>query len=444
MEKCIYNDKILYASDVLQSFDFEQSIRNCHSLICCDCGAKVHFKHGKKYIECFAHYRKDECKYSEYSRKRSDIFKYAQHALYSPMQKIAEKHGLTLDEDVILIKDHYTAFVLKGESKKYAIDIIDTTISATILEKRKNLYEDSGYKYLQITVDKSAESQPFHERDNAYFPVKYSLNTSLNHTAIVIDKERKNWFIYILDNMDISDVEDNFYDYPDWYIYDTFSMPITLDDIDINEHGFFTATSSIAFSSFYNNRRNAKNKWIKEETIRHERQRRQAEEARKLAEIRRQESELRLKEAKEKRKQEAEAKQAAAEAAERQAAQVAEQRRQKRVADEKAEIAYIHKTTGGYVGSKINGKYEVCSLESLTSTRPSRDWLCEYQHSHFMERIGELQEYKQSGIRTLFAKMCFIKPAETAILLQILSELKSTDSEAASVIEYLMQRAGIQ
>ena len=115
----------------------------------------------------------------------------------------------------------------------------------------------------------------------------------------------------------------------------------------------------------------------------------------------------------------------------------------KRTADEKAEVSHIHKTTGGYVGSKINGKYEVNSLEALTATRPSRDWLCEYQHSHFMERIGEIQEYKQSGIRTLFAKMCFIRPAETTILSQILSELKITDSETASVIEYLMQRAGI-
>ena len=109
--------------------------------------------------------------------------------------------------------------------------------------------------------------------------------------------------------------------------------------------------------------------------------------------------------------------------------------------DEKSEIAQIHRTTGGYVGSKINGKYEISSLESLTSSRPSRDWLCEYQRSHFMERINEIQEFKQSGIRTLFAKLCYIKPSEISILQEIVSELKNTDSETAGVIEYLMKRA---
>lgn len=443
MEKCVYNGEVLYAYQVLQDFDFEQKIRNCRALRCCDCDAPVFFKHGKQRAECFAHYKREECKYGDYCSKQSNIFKYVQRELYIPLQRIAENRGFKLEEDVVIIHDHYTAFVLRGESVKYAIDIIDTAATSTTLDKRNRLYEEAGYRYLQITVDKDAESEPFSERDMAYFPVKYSLNKSLNHTAIVIDKERKNWFIYILDNMDTSDVPDNFYYYPDWFAYDAFAMPISLDDIDVGLHGFFTVDSNKAFTDFYNNRRTEKAKWIKEDANRRERQRKQAEEARKQAEIRRQEQERRFKEAETKRQQEAEEKKKAAEEVRQQTTLDAEKHRQQREADEKAEILRIHQTTGGYIGPKTNGKYEVSSLESLTSTRPTRDWLCEYQQSHFMERISEIREYKQSGVRTMFAKMCFIRPSEKAILLQILSALKSTDTETARVVEYLMQRAGI-
>lgn len=441
MEKCIYNGRVLYAYQVLQNFDFEQEIRSCHALTCCDCGEPVFFKHGKQRAECFAHYKREDCKYGEYCSKQSNIFKHTQRELSAPLQRIAENRGFSLEEDVIIIHDHYTAFVLRSASVNYAIDIIDTAVTSATLEKRKRFYEEAGYQYLQITVDKDAESQPFSEREMAYFPVKYSLNKSCNHTAIVIDNERKTWFIYILDGMDKSDLPDCFYDLADWYENDTFAAPISLIDLDIDTHGFFTVASSKAYGSFCSYRRSQKENWLKEEAERRERQRKQAEEARRQAEIKRQEFERRLKEEEEKHRQEAERRHAAAEAAKLQATQAAELKRQQRIDDEKSEIAQIHRTTGGYVGSKINGKYEISSLESLTSSRPSRDWLCEYQRSHFMERINEIQEFKQSGIRTLFAKLCYIKPSEISILQEIVSELKKTDSETAGVIEYLMKRA---
>ena len=435
MEKCIYKGVVLYAYQVLQNFDFEQEIRSCHALTCCDCGAPVFFKHGKQRTECFAHYKRENCKYDEYCRKQRDIFKHTQRELYEPLQRIADNHGFTLEEDVILINDHYTAFVLRNDSMKFAIDIIDTAVSSSTLEKRMRLYEDAGYQYLQVTVDKDAESKPFSEREMAYFPVKYSLNKSLNHTAIVIDKERKNWFIYILDNMDKSNLPDCFFDLADWYEYDTFAAPISLDELDICTQGFFTESSSKAYGNFCSYRRTKKENWLKEEAERRERQRKHAEEARREAEIRRQENERRLKEKEEKHRQELEKRRAAAEAAKLQAAQVAKQKRHKRIADERLEIDQIHRVTGAYVGSKINGKYEVSSLEVLTSTPPSRNWLCEYERSHFLERINEIKEYKQYGVRTLFAKLCFISPSELNILLEIISDLKIEDSATAEVIE---------
>ena len=442
MEKCIYKDEVLYAYQVLQNFDFEQEIRSSHALTCCDCGARVFFKHGKQRTECFAHYKRKECKYGEYCRKQSNIFKHTQHELYTPLQRIAENHGFVLEEDVIIIHDHYTAFVLKSASVNYAIDIIDTAVTSATLEKRKRLYEEAGYQYLQITVDKDAESQPFSEREMAYFPVKYSLNKSCNHTAIVIDNERKTWFIYILDGMDKSDLPDCFYALADWYENDTFAAPISLIDLDIDAQGFFTPSSRKAYGDFRNYRRTQKAKWLKEESDRRERQRKQAEESRLQAELRRQEYERWLKEEEEKRRQEEAARRAAAEAAKLQAIQAAEQKREQRLADERSEIDHIHRTTGAYVGSKIKGTYERFSLEELTSSKP-RNWLREYTKADFEQKVAELKEHKASAVKTLFAKLCYINSAEKAILSQFLAELEGTDPDSAHVIRYLMDRAGV-
>ncbi|MCM1508455.1 MAG: hypothetical protein NC177_15195 [Ruminococcus flavefaciens] len=442
MEKCIYKGEVLYAYQVLQNFDFEQEIRSCHALTCCDCGEPVFFKHGKQRAECFAHYKREACKYGEYCSKQSNIFKHTQHELYAPLKRIAGNRGFALEEDVIIIHDHYTAFVLRSESVKYAIDIIDTVATSATLEKRKRLYEDTGYQYLQITVDKDAESEPFSEREMAYFPVKYSLNKSLNHTAIVIDKERKKWFIYILDNMDKSNLPDCFYDLADWYEYDAFAAPISLDDLDICTQGFFTTSTSKAYSEFCSYRRAQKAHWIKEEVDRRERRRKQAEEAHRRAEIRCQEYERCIKENEEKRRHEVEARQAVDEEARQQTSLVAEHKRQQQIADGKAEMDRIHRTTGAYVGSKIKGKYERFSLEELTSSKPG-NWLREYTKADFEQKIAELKEYKASAVKTLFAKLYYINSSENAILIQFLAELEETDPESARVIRYLMNRAGI-
>lgn len=442
MEKCTYKGDVLYAYQVLQDFDFEQEIRSCHALSCCDCGTPVFFKHGKQRTECFAHYKREECKYGEYCNKQSNIFKHTQHELYTPLQRIAEKRGFELEEDVIIIRDHYTAFVLRSDSVKYAIDIIDTAATSAALEKRNRLYETAGYQYLQITVDKDAESEPFSERDMAYFPVKYALNKSLNHAAVVIDKERKNWFIYILDKMNMSGLPEDFYDLTDWYDYDAFAMPISLFDLDIDTNGFFTVSSSKAYGDFCNYRRIQKSNWLKEESARRERQRKQAEEACRQAEIRRQEYERRIKEEEEKRRQEEASRRVAAEAAKMKATQAAEQKRQQRLAVERAEIDQIYRTTGAYVGSKIKGKYERFSLEELTSSKPG-NWLREYTKADFEQKIAELKEHKASAVKTLFAKLCYINSSEKAILIQLLTELEETNPESVHVVRYLMNRAGV-
>lgn len=440
MEKCLYNGKVLYAYQVLQNFEFEQEIRRCQSLTCCDCGSSVFFRHGKQRAECFAHRHKEECKYGEYCKKQSNIFKFIQRQLAPVMERIATKHGFQLEEDATVLQDHYTAFIIRSPFIKYAIDIIDYAVTSNTLEKRKNLYEEQGYLYLQITVDKYTEREPFSEREMAYFPVKFALNKSRNNTAIVIDEIRRDWSIYIFDKTDLSG---GIYDRPSWLVNNTLAMSISLDDIDINNDGFYTTVSDKAFIDFCVSRKNEKEKWLKVENERQKRQRKYVEEVRKKTEYQCPRWEHKVQQKELQRRQAEEAKRKVQEEEKRQAELAAEIAKQQRKAEENAEIKRLHELSGGYVGSKVRGKYEVITLEQIAANRPSCDWLKKYTKQDFENCISEMQQFKSSGVSMIFAKMCFITPDETAILLNLYNILKTSDYQTANAIEFLMRKAGI-
>lgn len=430
MEKCLYNGNVLYAYEVLRDFGFEQEIRKCPSLTCYDCGASVFFRHGKQRAECFVHRHKEECRYGEYCKKQSDIFRYVQREFADHLQRIAVNRGFQIEEDVVIIPEHYTAFVLHGPSRSFAIDIIDCITTAATLEKRKKFYEQNGYWYLQITVDKNAEIAPFYERDMAYFPVKFALNQSLNNTALVIDKEHRDWCIYILDKAQLSEKG---YNIPTSLFEDTLALKISLDDIDIDDRGFFTINSTEKFIGFCKRRKQSAAEWVSEQKIRAEQQRQREEKERKRVEQRRIENE-RLAEKLKLQRQQAE------EAQKKNEQEV----REKREAEEKSEIHRLHNETGGYIGAKEKGVYKVHTLEEITARRPSQNWLAIYTQKHFEDRIRDMQQFKQAGVSQLFAKMCFITPEETTLLLKLHTKLKENGSEIVADLEFLMRKAGIK
>lgn len=117
---------------------------------------------------------------------------------------------------------------------------------------------------------------------------------------------------------------------------------------------------------------------------------------------------------------------------------------QQHEADEQAEIRRIHESRGGYVSTKVRGKYQVFTLDQIAENRPSSNWLCEYTQQDFENCIREMQQFKYYGTNMLFVKMCFTTPKETAILLNLWHTLKASDLQTANAIEFLMRKAGIQ
>ena len=184
-------------------------------------------------------------------------------------------------------------------------------------------------------------------------------------------------------------------------------MPISIDEIDINSSGFYSLDSYKAYLDFCTQRKNRRESWFKAEHDHKNRQRKLAEESCKLAEL------------------------------------VTQATMQQRETDEKAEIRRIHKLSGGYVGTKVRGEYEIFTLEQIATNRPSRNWLNEYTQQDFESYISEMQQFKYFGARMLFAKMCFITPMEISILLNLWSTLKTSDPQTADAIEFLMCKAGI-
>lgn len=417
------------STEVLQDFGFEKEIRKCSTLVCCDCGASVFFRHGKQRAECFVHRHKEACRYGDYCRKQSEIFKCAQKELYAHLRRIAENHAFEFEEDAMIIPEHYTAFVLRSPVVSYAIDIIDCATTTATLDKRRNMYLQAGYQYLQITVDKDAEQEPFSERTMAYLPVKFALNESRNHAALIIDNVQKTWSMYLLDITDMSIETDLIpYELQD----DTFAMSVSLDELDIDESGFYTASSKNAFIDFCKARKQAYDEWNDEQKRIAEQRRIYLENERKRIERQRLERECISEEMRIKRQQ--------AEEAKRKAAEVA---KQQRALNEQKEILQLHQRKGGYIGAKIKGAFQVYTLSQIVSDRPARNWLKPYSIQEFEACIREMQEYKYTGARKLFAKMCFIESEETAILLNLFHNLKESNSEIVCDLEFLMRAAGI-
>ena len=455
MDKCLYNGEVLYACQVLENFAFEQQIRHCGTLTCCECGTSVFFRHGKDRIENFAHRDKGECQYGRYCSKQSKIFRHTQMQLASHIKKIVERHGFQFDEDVVIIQEHYTAFVLRGQSVSFAIDIVDYAATASQLEKKKMLYEAEGYQYLQITVDKNVETTPFSERNRAYFPVKFALNNSANHTAVVIDSATQAWSIYVYDNRDLSRGLDD--TNQEWLINDALPLSISPDELDIDNDGFYTLRSRQSFQTFCVDRTKKKQFCLEKEKKRREymereRKRKAEQEKRRQEEYAREQQQ---KEELEKRYQEeyelAKQKREAEVAATRQKAkeelrkmQERSKRRAEKEQQKQARRAEILESV-----NKSNANYApqtnwMNTVRQLIANRPDQNQQPEYAHEDFVEFIKGIKAMQPSAVTRLFEKMCFISQTEQEILMGLYIQLIMNDTDLASVIDCMMTRAGIK
>ena len=103
----------------------------------------------------------------------------------------------------------------------------------------------------------------------------------------------------------------------------------------------------------------------------------------------------------------------------------------------------IFHSTGKFIGEDEEGKYKEFTLEEITSNRPTSNYYNKYSKVDFQTRINEIKQGGQLKVKVLFNKMCFLDQDETEILLQVYNEVKTTDSETAYILEFLMNKVGI-
>lgn len=192
MERCNYNNAPLYADEVVRNFELEKQIRAAGSedkLTCHGCNKPVIYKRGEIKKPYFAHKMgNDPCEYGEYSKffdARSKIAKGIKDQLFVHFKTHYPDYHVTKDEK--LIEHHWTDISInsKDQTKTFAIEIDDKTMSQKKLQDKIDQYNDKGIVFDIFIID---DVKDIEEDAKAYYIKRKQLNDSYYNMTFVIDQ----------------------------------------------------------------------------------------------------------------------------------------------------------------------------------------------------------------------------------------------------------------
>lgn len=403
MERCLYKGKPLYAFEVKGKFEFEKEIReNSCELFCCDpgCGAPVMYRHGVQRAAHFAHKsNKHNCAYDRYCRSLSAVFRQVRDMMKPVLVRLAEKHGLIIaaDQKIQTSPVHYTAFTLTGRNLKIAVDIIDRSIRAMDMEKRRQHYMQNGYKMVQIIVDQ-LHTTPFQEHEDIYYPVKFSLNTTNNHSAIVVDKDSLQWALYRMDTADYSEVKDETHTLKR---VNVFPVGFDLDQLTIMESELTVITVEKQFLAWCNAR---KDLW-------------------------------------ERYQQELEQKKIITFSKPASVTHIVPPALPAKAKDEKYEL---FKQTGKFVGSRVKGKWELFDLYEVKINRDAPNYMKKYSFSDMKAAVEAACRGDKAKLMTLMYKMLYADAEERSYFMKIYEGYcVGKVGDEVRILEYVMRECGM-
>lgn len=408
MDKCIYNGKVINSFDIAADIDLEMIIRQCNELQCCDseCNAPVRYRHGKIRIPHFAHITANtECDYDRYSSKKSDVFQKVHKEIYEILKR---KYPQAVEIDIKLIRSpsHYTPIILKDTGSDLAIDITDKRITANTLQFRKETYSELGYKGIQIIIDEAMDCE-LSESDDLYLPVRYELNKSANHSAVVYDKVSEKYYYLRYDN--------NKYEHT-FYMNNVISREFSIDEIKFTENGLSVPRLDNEYKKWIENRQSRYNEHL--EAVR------KAEEQRKhIAEER-----------------------------------ISALNGKQSITPDKNEIdkrskppfdpVEFHKQTGLYAGDFAKGGRKSLSLNEIQINKAAPNHFKVYSENEMEELINKAFTFTVSDIRQLINKMYHANSEEKAVFVRIYekylnAEQTSEVAEKLKILEYAITEAEI-
>lgn len=393
MDKCLYNGKPLYSSEVAQLYEKEEEIREASKkLACCDpnCNIPVYYRHGKIRIPHFAHIKSTKtCNYDVYHRKSSKLFKYAKDTLFAYFNNMLRQDEFIVDTDVQIIGEHFTPIVIKGHNIKVAIDILEHHVTANSLSCRHSAYNDKGYLSQYIVIDKANKTN-FNERYDAIYPVKFVLNKSINKQVIIMDTYDKCFYAYKFN----SDIENN------QTRKNVFVLPFSLKELSLVEFGFQIQGLEQKYSE-----------WVEsfKQVIYHS----------GSTDLISQPSSFT------KRISNSETKIA------------------QKIADKRQEL---YRKTGKFVGNKVKGEYTLVDLSEIKLNKQSRVEFAEFTKKDFEEKIKNALQGSESAVRMLIHKLYKSSHLEQQYYVEICKEYsnkKTLDdyNKIMKVLRYIYDKA---
>jgi len=187
MDTCIWNDKIILASDISTSFELEKEIRLASGrkeLICPDaqCKAVMIYRHGEKKEAHFAHLKNsNSCDYNDYDRCNNLYVKNVKSTLYYHFMSL----GYDTKVDVKLLEHHYTHLTVSfDDGSIIAIELATKSASASYIDKLSKLYIDRNIIVKWLIID---NIEAVFKENQTYYIKRSRLNESSNKDLIVID-----------------------------------------------------------------------------------------------------------------------------------------------------------------------------------------------------------------------------------------------------------------
>ncbi len=416
MENAIWNGEYIMASKIAKDYEKEKSVRKASGrkeLLCPDpeCKNKIlRYCHGEKKQPYFAHINNQHCDYAVFDSQNTNLTKTIRAILYEQFTS----QGYNVKPEIKILPHHYTHLLIElNVNNKIAIEITTQHISANQIDNLTNEYRKLGIPVKWIVIGDA--THPVKESET-FFIKRYALNESENKDLIVVNWDGKTASQYKTDESE--------YIYKGREIHSR-NYPETYSEIKPIEN-LTIENEELSFRGFHDRYRD----WHDKKTKAFQTLVNSWEEQEKADALRREQRRQELLQAQKKR--------------------IEEQRTTKErswapsAPAMRTSAIELHKQTGLYIGSKIEGKYETFTLEELTQKRPPQNFLREYSQADFYKRVQEIKNGEKSGVQHLFWKMCFINPKENTILLNILNDLKETDSKTATVIEFLYKKATAQ
>lgn len=237
MEKAIWQGKTICASDIKDKWEYEKNIRLASAnreLMCPDIGCHspiLKYCHGNLKRPYFAHKKSSECDYDKYDRQNTPDIDNIKLLIY---RHLISK-GFKADIDSKVSDHHYAHVVIYQDNKKFAIELVQDSITVQKINKLVSLYKKANTNCVFIVIGSDVALQ---KESDSNFVRRFSLNESDNNGLLIINIQGTSIHQYRLDNFKYTYCGEELYGYQSIYSENSYFKELTFENGTLTINGF--------------------------------------------------------------------------------------------------------------------------------------------------------------------------------------------------------------